>query len=102
MAYEPKPVDTTSVTLTPEVLALTEMLARNTHDIWARQRMSEDWRYGPQRDDVRKEHPLLVPYEELSETEKQYDRNTALETLKLILALGYRISPPPRANEETP
>ena len=104
MDYEPKPIDTAGVQLTPDLLELTEVLARNTHDVWARQRMSEGWRYGPRRDDARKEHPLLVPYEQLSEAEKQYDRNTALETLKLIRALGYRILPPARAgaDEEVP
>lgn len=53
--------------------------------------MSEGWTYGPVRDDEKKETPCLVPYAELSEGEKAYDRNTALETLKLIVALGYDI-----------
>jgi RyR domain-containing protein len=94
MDYDPTPLDTSAVRLTPDVLALTELLARNTHDIWARQRLGEGWRWGPQRDDARREHPLLVSYEELPESEKQYDRNTALEKLKAILALGYRLVPP--------
>lgn len=89
--YEPAPADTSHVVLTAEIKALTELLARNTHDVWARQRVSEGWRYGPTRNDETKEHPSLVPYEQLSESEKQYDRNTALETLRLILALGYRV-----------
>jgi class 3 adenylate cyclase len=79
------------------VLELTELLAKNTHEIWARQRVSEHWRYGAERNDERREHPGLVSYEELSEVEKQYDRNTALETLKTIISLGYRIEPPARA-----
>jgi hypothetical protein len=91
MAYQPNPLNTDHVELTPEIRDLTELLAKNTHDIWARQRLSDGWRYGPRRDDALKEHPCLVPYEELSETEKQYDRNTALETLKMIMALGYRL-----------
>ncbi len=56
--------------------------------------MAEGWRYGPRRDDAKKCHPSLVPYKDLSESEKDYDRNTALETLKVILALGYKISKP--------
>jgi class 3 adenylate cyclase/tetratricopeptide (TPR) repeat protein len=95
--YKPRPIDTSRVTLSEDVLELTELLAKNTHEIWARQRLSERWRYGAQRDDERREHPGLVSYEELSEVEKQYDRNTALETLKTIISLGYRIEPPPRA-----
>ena len=89
--YKPEPIDTSKVKLTEEYLKLTELLAKNTHDIWAQQRLAEGWKYGPQRDDNRKEHPGLVFYEELPESEKQYDRNTALGVIKTLLALGYRI-----------
>ena len=91
MSYKPEPIDTSNVTLTAEHLKLTELLARNTHELWAQQRFAEGWKYGPQRDDTRKEHPCLVPYEDLPESEKQYDRITALGVLKTVLALGYRI-----------
>jgi len=91
VSYEPQPIDTSSVSLTPEVLELRELLAENAHDHWALQRMADGWTHGPQRDDDRKRHPCLVPYEELPESEKDYDRNAAIETLKAILALGYRI-----------
>ena len=91
MRYEPQPIDTSSVSLTPEVLELRELLAENAHDHWALQRMADGWTYGPQRDDDQKRHPCLVPYEELPESEKEYDRNAAIETLKAIRALGYRI-----------
>lgn len=96
MEYEPRPLDTTQVLLTEDIRELTERLAKNTHDVWARQRIAEGWRYGPARDDARKEHPGLVPYEDLSDSEKEYDRNTALETLRAIIALGYRIERPSR------
>lgn len=94
MEYEPAPLDTSQVRLTEDIRELTELLAKNTHDVWARQRISDGWRYGPQRDDQRKEHPGLVPYEQLSDAEQEYDRQTALETLKAIIALGYRVSKP--------
>jgi hypothetical protein len=94
MDYEPVPLDTSRVRLTNDIRELTEMLAKNTHDVWARQRLSDGWRYGPHRDDQRKEHPGLVPYEELTHAEQEYDRQTALETLKAIIALGYRIEKP--------
>jgi class 3 adenylate cyclase len=94
MAYEPAPVDTSGVTLSDDLRALTEVLATNAHDLWAQQRLAEGWTYGPTRDDTRKEHPCLVPYEELSEIEKGYDRRAAMETVKTLLALGYRIQPP--------
>ena len=91
MLYEPKPIDTTHIVLDPAIAELTERLAENTHDVWAEQRMKEGWTYGPKRDDALKHHPGLVHYAELSETEKEYDRNTAVRTLELILSLGYRI-----------
>jgi hypothetical protein len=91
VTYEPAPRDTSAVVLPRSVLDLTEMLAKNAHENWARQRMSDGWRYGPRRDDAKKEHPSLVPYEDLSEEEKEYDRRTAMETVKTILSLGYRI-----------
>jgi RyR domain len=90
--YKPEPIPTGSVRLSPEIVELTERLAKNAHDIWApRQRLADGWSYGPRRDDAAKEHPSLIPYEDLPESEKQYDRNAALETLKAVLALGYRI-----------
>ena len=90
--YKPEPIDTSRVKLPSEMQELTEKLARNTHDIWARQRMSDGWRWGTARDDVHKLHPCLVPYEELPESEKDYDRSTAMESVKAILALGFRIT----------
>jgi hypothetical protein len=72
-------------------LELTERLAENAHDIWAQQRLTEGWTYGPERNDKQKNHPCLIPYADLPDSEKQYDRNAALETLKAIVALGYRI-----------
>lgn len=89
--YIPKPIDTSGVTLSEELLALTEKLAENTHDVWAQGRQTQGWTYGETRDDEKKETPCMLPYAELPESEKEYDRNTALETLKLILKLGYRI-----------
>ena len=92
--YKPNPIDTSKVSLDQNLLELTEKIAENVHDIWALGRMNEGWTYGPKRDDEKKHHPCLVPYEELSDGEKEYDRNTALETLKMISALEYKIIAP--------
>jgi RyR domain len=97
--YQPQPIDTSHVQLTAEILQLTERLARNVHDIWAAQRLAAGWKYGPSRDDARREHPCLVPYEDLPDSEKIYDRATALDTLKAVVALGYRIEKPSRVPE---
>lgn len=89
--YNPKPVDTSDVTLPEELLALSEKIAENVHDVWAVGRIAEGWVYGEKKDAERKTTPLLIPYDELPESEKDYDRNTAFETLKLIVKMGYRI-----------
>ena len=79
---------------------LGERLAENTHDVWARQRLADGWRYGPTRDDAKKTHPSLVPYAELPESEKEYDRRTSQETLRAILKLRYRLVAPPVGGDE--
>lgn len=89
--YTPTPIDTTDVTLPDELLALTEQIAENVHDVWAVSRIREGWTCGAVRDSAAKTTPCLVPYSELPEAEKAYDRNTALETLRLIIKLGYKI-----------
>ena len=90
--YNPQPVDTSDVSLPPQLEALIERVAMNVHEVWASSRKLQGWTYGPYRDDKLKTHPCLVPYEELPEQEKQYDRDTAVGTLKLIMKLGYEIS----------
>jgi ryanodine receptor 2 len=90
-AYEPTPIDTTHIELPQEVAEVTERLAHNVHDVWAKLRMSGGWRYGHTRSDTREETPCLVPYPELPEAEKEYDRTVVNETLKALLALGFRI-----------
>lgn len=89
--YTPNPIDTSDVSLPDAMNQLVEQLARNVHDNWALGRIKEGWTYGSQRDDKNKKHPCLVDYDELPENEKEYDRNTAVETIKLILKLGWNI-----------
>lgn len=90
--YKPNPLDLSSVSLPPELEELMEIIAKNVHENWAQQRMSEGWAYGEERDDVKKTTPCLVPYEELPEIEKEYDRLTAEQTLKAIIAAGFNIT----------
>ena len=51
----------------------------------------DGWTYGSVRDDAKKHHPCLVPYNQLPDSEKEYDRNTAISTLKFIVKKGYAI-----------
>ncbi len=90
--YKPKPINTGDIQLDQELLKLSELIAENTHDVWSAGRIKEGWVYGETRDDAKKHHPCLIPYDELPESEKEYDRNTSLETLKLIIKLGYKIT----------
>ena len=94
MAYNPKPIDTSQVSLNAALTELTERLAENVHDTWSQRRLGEGWRYGPSRNDASKEHPNLVPYDQLPEHEREYDRKTALETIRMLLSLGYQIEAP--------
>lgn len=90
--YQPHPIDTSDVTLPDDLLELTERIAENVHDVYVQSRIAEGWTWGPQRDDAKKTNPTLVPYSELPDSEKEYDRNTALGTLRLITKLGYDIT----------
>lgn len=94
ITYTPKPLDTSSIQLPSSLKNLIELLARNTHDVWAATRIAQGWSYGPARDDAAKKHPCLVPYELLPEHEKEYDRQTAMETIKAVVKLGFTITPP--------
>ena len=89
--YIPSPADTSGIEIPEDIIPLIEDMSRNVHEVWAAERMAEGWRPGPERNDASREHPCLVPYEELPDSEKAYDRNTALETLKFILSKGYKI-----------
>ncbi len=91
MTYKPKPIDTSGIRLPESLEELTEKLAEHVHDIWATRRISEGWNYAPVHSSEEKVHPDLVEYKQLPESDKEYDRSTAMETLKAIIALGYRI-----------
>jgi hypothetical protein len=89
--YIPAPIDVSDIQLPSELCELAEIIAKNVHEVWAAGRLAEGWKYGSERNDMLRTHPGLVPYEELSETEKDYDRRTAMETLKLIQKIGFGI-----------
>lgn len=89
--YIPSPVDTSDVNLPEELLSLSELLSENVHENWAAARMSDGWTFGPEFDEAARKTPNMVPYPELDECEKDYDRRSSMETLKLIMKLGFKI-----------
>ena len=91
--YIPQPFDTKDIELPEELKPLVEQMAKNVHETWAETRIAQGWTYGPERNDAEKKHPCLVPYEQLPEEEKVYDRNTSVQTLKFILGNGFCIKP---------
>lgn len=94
MTYIPHPIDPDGAALPPELLAEMETIARNVHETWSVGRMQEGWTYGPEKDEARKKTPMLVPYEDLPDSERDFDRNTALATLRAVVSLGFTIHPP--------
>lgn len=89
--YEPHPIDLTDIALTEELIELREAIAENAHEVWAYNRKKEGWSYGPVRDDEKKTNPDLIPYNKLPDSEKLYDREMAMETIKLLDKLGWEV-----------
>jgi RyR domain-containing protein len=98
--YQPRPIDTSGMVVPDHLRELSETLAENAHEVWSAQRMRDGWQYGPSRNDDAKEHPCLVPYDRLPESEKIYDRSMVDQTLRCILKLGYRVLPADGGNGE--
>ena len=92
--YTPDTSAISAVELPQDLHDAVELTARNIHEVWAENRLSDGWRYGPERDDKLRLTPCLVPYDALPERERDYDRATAATTIKALLAMGYKIIPP--------
>ena len=89
--YEPHPLNLDDVEIEPELLELREAIAENAHEVWAKTRKDEGWSYGPVRDDIQKKNPDMLPYNLLPESEKEYDRLMAMNTIKLVKKLGWEL-----------
>lgn len=89
--YTPQPVDTSDIQLPPVLLDLTEDIAQQVHETWAKIRIDEGWRYASERDDKLKQTPCLVPYHELPEEEKLFDRETTMAVIKYLMSRGFEI-----------
>lgn len=89
--YVPEIIEVDDIKLPEDIISIAEIISKNVHEVWSKMRLEEGWVYGEKRDDDLKTNPCLVPYEDLPESEKEYDRNTALRTLKLLMKLGYKL-----------
>lgn len=89
--YIPHPLDLSDVELPEELMELKEAIAENAHEVWAQGRKNQGWSYGPERNDTLKQTPVMVPYSDLTEEEKSFDREMAINTIKLLRKLGYKI-----------
>lgn len=92
--YKPQPLDLNNVALTPQLDELVELLAENTHNVWAKELIKNGWTYGVVENPVQKRHPYLLPYDKVDAPIKKRNRETALDTVKTLLAYGYLIEPP--------
>lgn len=100
--YEPKPIPADHIVLSGEMLALVELLAENAHDIWALKRLQDGWTFGPERNDTERRHPCLVPYVQLPDRERDYDRTMVIGSIQAILAHGFMISRPDPSVDSAP
>ncbi len=89
MTYNPNPEDTSNIKLSDDIVAVFEQISKNTHEVWAKGRIDEGWIHGDIYDGIRKMHPRLVPYEQLPEDEKAFDRNTTAQVIKMLIKLGF-------------
>jgi hypothetical protein len=70
----------------------TEHLSGLEHERWMTEKLEDGWRYGEQRDDAKKHHPSLVPYDELSESEKEKDRDTIRQIPEILSGIDFQVS----------
>lgn len=91
MSYIPKPMNTSDIFLSDDINNLAEQLAKNTHEVWSQGRLDDGWRWGKELNMDTKTHPSLIPYEDLSESEKDFDRRTSQEAIKFLIKSGYKV-----------
>lgn len=89
--YRPHPIDLSDVELPDDIEDLREAIAENAHEVWAQARQAEGWTYGSERNDQLRQTPDMVPYSDLADSERDYDRQMAMNTIKLLRKLGYEI-----------
>ncbi|XP_074541844.1 ryanodine receptor 3 isoform X10 [Halichoeres trimaculatus] len=91
-SFIPTPVDTSQIVLPPHLDNVRDKLAENIHELWGMNKIELGWTYGKVRDDNKRQHPCLVDFAKLPETERNYNVQMSSETLKTLLALGCHVA----------
>jgi len=66
-----------------------EKLAEAAHKVWMEGKLRDGWKYGPVTDKTSKTHNCLVPYNELTEADKESDRDMVRGIPRILAAAGY-------------
>ncbi|KAI2654040.1 Ryanodine receptor 2 [Labeo rohita] len=90
-SFIPKPVDTSQIVMPPHLEKVRDRLAENIHELWGMNKIELGWSYGKIREDNKRQHPCLVDFSKLPETERNYNLQMSTETLKTLLALGCHV-----------
>ncbi|XP_067335767.1 ryanodine receptor 3-like isoform X17 [Channa argus] len=90
-SFIPTPVETSQIVMPLHLEKVRDKLAENIHELWGMNKIELGWSYGKIRDDNKRQHPCLVDFSKLPETEKNYNLQMSTETLKTLLALGCRV-----------
>ena len=98
--YKPAPLDLSAIELNVKMEELVDQLAENTHNVWAKERISQGWTYGLNEDVEKRRSPHLVHYANVDEAIKVANRNTASETVRTLLVYGYVLDPPTGDKDE--
>ncbi|XP_062415583.1 ryanodine receptor 3 isoform X4 [Pungitius pungitius] len=91
-SFVPTPVDTSQIVLPPHLDNVRDKLAENIHELWGMNKIELGWTFGKVRDDNKRQHPCLVDFSKLPETERNYNVQMSSETLKTLLALGCHVA----------
>lgn len=66
-------------------------MAKRMHNKWLNERITNGWVYGEERSDTSKTHPLIKPWDMLSEYEKTIDYDLPKEFIDLLSEYGYTV-----------
>uniref|UniRef100_A0A8B9CVX0 Ryanodine receptor 2 n=1 Tax=Anser brachyrhynchus TaxID=132585 RepID=A0A8B9CVX0_9AVES len=89
--FNPQPVDTSNITIPEKLEYFINKYAEHSHDKWSMEKFANGWTYGETYSESAKVQPLMKQYKLLSEKEKEIYRWPIKESLKTMLAWGWRI-----------